>query len=470
MTTNRRELLLGAFAAAAVRDAVWAQGGLITPEQFGALGDGRTNDTDAFAAMSASVNARGGGVIVLRPTTYIVGKQGRGIGRDRRYGIAPAPIMDFVGCRLPLTIRGNGARLRSAGGLRYGTFDPATGRPIRKRMPNYRVGDLAAPYRSMIRAERCSGGIDIGDVELDGNSAALLIGGQFGDIGWQIAGSGLELVDNSGPERISGVRSHHHPLDGIIIDGLAGRGSASVLSKVVCEYNGRQGCSIVGGRNYAFVDCRFNHTGKAGISTPPGAGVDIEGEGGKTIRALLFTRCEFSNNSGVGMVADSGDCADARFEACTFIGTTSWAAWPRMPRFRFLSCNFVGPIVHAFGDPDPERACQFHDCTFRDDPALTPTGRVYGGENSDRPIADLPDNLNVRFDRCRFLLTDRAVLPWTNNLTIFADCELSQRAPARSYPRGTFTGRNVIIGHAILDGYRNRGQLIVNGKLMPVTG
>jgi len=31
------------------------------------------------------------------------------------------------------------------------------------------------------------------------------------------------------------------------------------------------------------------------------------------------------------------------------------------------------------------------------------------------------------------------------NVVIFADCILSQRAPAQSYPRGTFVGRNVLV-------------------------
>lgn len=467
MTTTRRDLLLGAGAIAVLPDAAWAlQGGAaITPEQFGARGDGRSNDSDAIAAMSAFINARGGGEIVLRRTTYLVGRQERRPAGDPSYAFAPVPIMEFFGCRLPLVIRGNGARLRSAAGMRFGTFDRATGTAIRRRMPNLRFGEWAAPYRAMIWVENCSGPVEIADVELDGNSGALQIGGQFGDGGWQIPGSGIQLANNSGPERISRVHSHHHPLDGIIIDGLDRRNASSAFSNVACEHNGRQGCSIVGGRNYAFEDCRFNHIGKAGIVSPPGSAVDIEAEGGKRIRAMRFSRCEFSNNGGAGLIADSGDSEDARFDGCTFIGTTSWAAWPRKPRFRFHDCKFVGPIVHAFGDLDPERAAQFHDCLFRDDPALTQTRQVYAGA-----IANLPDNRNVLFNRCRFLLTHAAVLPWTTNLTIFADCEMSQRSPAVAYPRGTFIGRNVINGNVVLDGYRNRGHLVVNGRVMPLIG
>jgi hypothetical protein len=130
---------------------------------------------------------------------------------------------------------------------------------------------------------------------------------------------------------------------------------------------------------------------------------------------------------------------------------------------RFIQCSFVGPIVRAFGDKQPERATQFHDCVFRDDPKLSPTGKVYGGENRDRPIGDLPNNENVLFNRCKFLLTHQAALPWSVNV-IYSDCVLSQKAPQHSFPRGTFVGRNIISGAAILADSRNRGIIVINGR------
>lgn len=463
MKISRRQLLAAGAAFAAAPSGLLAEPAAITPERFGAVGDGRTNDSAAFAAMAAFVNARGGGEIFLRRATYVVGI-------NSEFGdvvTRPPAIMHFFGCRGSLVIRGNGARLLCQPGLLYGAFDPASRRALRRAMPNYRKAGVRSPYRSMIRVERCSGPVEISDLELDGNIGSLVIGGQYGDVGWQIPASGIELTENSGSERLSAVRSHHHPLDGLIIDGRAGRNGSGTISKLECEHNGRQGCSIVGGSNYAFLDCSFAHTGKAGLASPPGAGVDIEAEGGKQIRNLSFVRCAFSDNSGPGLVAESGPSEGVQFDNCWFIGTTSWSAWPNKPGFRFSQCQFVGAMAHAFGDPDPARACQFVGCEFRDDPALSPTGRVYGGENASRPIADLPANRNAQFDRCTFRLTHDCVLPWSTRLIRYRDCTMSQRAAAQSYPRGTYLGTNRIDGNAILEGSLILGEVILNGRRIP---
>jgi hypothetical protein len=469
MIINRRTLLSSAAALSLAGPRAFAQTErTFTPEAFGAVGDGITNDTDAFAAMASAVRAAGGGTVVLRRGTYIVGRQLQGRAARTGYTFDPAPIMDFVGLQGRLIIQGNRARLKAAPGLRYGTFTDS-GRATRNAMPYLRPGELATPYRFMIRVEDCAGPVQISDIELDGGLAGLAIGGQYGDTGWQINATGLALINNRGAERIIRVVSHHHAQDGILIDGLdrdRAAGAASLLQDVRCEGNGRQGVSLVGGRGYTFERCQFTRTGKAGLASAPGAGVDVEAEQDKRIRNIAFRSCTFADNYGPGLVADSGDSERLSFSDCTFIGTTNWAAWPNKPISRFSRCSFVGPIVHALGDPNPERAVQFIDCTFRDDPALSPTGVVYGGENTDRPIGDLPGNRNVLFRNCRFLLTHRAVLPWSVDV-IYQDCVLSQRATTASYPRGTYVGRNVISGRVTIAGSLILGELIINGRTIP---
>src|SRR4051794_7067320 len=102
---SRRSLLLGGassligLAAAAPGRPEPAQAGTsaLTPEMFGARGDGVTNDTDAFFRLSQEIARRGGGTIALRRTTYLVGRQVRDIRPNTGYAYAPAPILYFKG-------------------------------------------------------------------------------------------------------------------------------------------------------------------------------------------------------------------------------------------------------------------------------------------------------------------------------------------------------------------------------------
>jgi hypothetical protein len=413
------------------------------------------------------VNAAGGGEIVLRKTTYIVGRQLRPLRRGQQYAFEPASILELRKCTKPLIIRGNGARLRCAPGLRYGTFNPVTGSRTRNRMPYFGSGELASPYRWMILVQDCSAPVEISDLELDGGVKGLMIGGEYGDVDRQIPATGLALMNNRSSERLLRVYSHHHPLDGVIIDGADMQrpgGVRSRLEQVRSEYNGRQGCSIVGGRGYDFTGCKFIGTGKAGVATRPGAGVDIEAES-KRVRDLRFVDCTFADNMGCGLVADTGDSDTASFTGCTFVGTTNWAAWPKKPNFSFSSCTFVGPIVSCYGDrANPTRAARFTKCRFLDDPSRSPTGRIYGGSNPDRPIADLSNARNVLFDGCTFDLTHDAVLPWSTG-AIYRNCTMSQKSKRKGFPRGYFAGTNVISGNVDLSGSKINGRVSLNGKV-----
>jgi hypothetical protein len=254
-------------------------------------------------------------------------------------------------------------------------------------------------------------------------------------------------------------------IDGIDEPELAKRVTRR-FENVRSEYNARQGCSIIGGRGLTFSGCQFNHTGKAGLYSPPGAGVDIEAEGAKHNFDHSFIDCEFVDNSGCGMVASSGLSEGGTFTRCKFIGTTSWSAWPNKPRFSFRSCLFVGALCHASDVSDRRLATRFTDCIFLDDPTKSPNGKVYLAAGRSGPIADLNEEGTPIFNRCRFKLTHRAQLPWSIKAT-YRDCIMSQVSPQLAFPRGRFEGRTTIQGNVNLYNSTYAGELILNGKLVP---
>ena len=248
-----RRAFLAACSAASLSAKLNAQSAsALRPEDFGARGDGVANDTRAFGAMSAELSRRGGGTIVLtRGKSYMVSEQSR----RGPFAWSPAPIIDLRGLARPIRILGNGARLRCRPGLRFGTFDPRSGAKTRRALPNYQGDELASPYRAMIVIHDCRGPVEIRDVELDGNLEHLLIGGPFGDTGWQVPASGIWLKNNRATETVVNVLSHHHGQDGAIIEGDPGRNARSRFSRFVARYNGRQGISLTAGRGYDFEDC-----------------------------------------------------------------------------------------------------------------------------------------------------------------------------------------------------------------------
>lgn len=459
---NRRFFVVGAatVAASAVLPALAASArsasGALTPEMFGARGDGRTDDSAAFARLSDAVNARGGGTVALRKTTYRVGTTGP--------TFKPVRLMAFSGCVRPLIVRGNGAKLRCADGQRYGAFGP-DGLPVPGIQKHAPPDSIMRPYGAMISVEKCRGSIDISDIELDGNLDAHVVGGKHGDTGWQIGCNGLSLRDNLGTETLSNLYIHHHAEDGIYIDGIdmPTPGVRRRLVNLRCEGNGRQGMSITGGHDYEIARSSFAQTGRGKIASAPAAGVDIEAERHKRIRNLSFTDCRFSDNRGCGMVADSGDSADVRFLNCTFIGTTNWSAWPNKPGFSFAHCLFLGSLVHPFGSDDPALAARFVDCTFSDDPAQSPTGKLLLRKNLS---ADIAHAQNVLFDRCRFLMQHDGILPWSAGV-IWLNCEMSQRSDEVAHTRGTFRGFNRITGLVDITPSMIEGTLVINGRTVP---
>ncbi len=371
----------------------------------GAVGDGVTNDTEAFQKAARRIEKAGGGTLVIPPGTYVVGKQIHVPGKYPYY--QAEPVFRVKGVKF-LHIQGNKAKLRVAAGLRFGSFDKDTGErfdPPSMPFTDPRYAAQVGHLLHIIESEN----VTVEDVELDGNVGELIIGGAFGDTGRQLAACGLFFV-NCRNVSLKRVHSHHHALDGLMIGwyGLKEEDPPTPheLEDCVFEYNARQGLSWIGGRGLTARRCKFNHTGRAlnggrPFASAPGAGLDIEAEE-SICRDGYFEECEFINNVGCGMVADSGDGGYSRFVRCLFWGVTNWSAWNAKPGLVFEDCTFHGSIVHAYGSDNPALATRWIRCTF-EDRSWTDGRRPYGNF-----LAELNGNLrNVTFDSCTFIANHR---------------------------------------------------------------
>ncbi|HVK88907.1 MAG TPA: glycosyl hydrolase family 28-related protein [Kofleriaceae bacterium] len=383
----------------------------------GAKGDGVTNDTSAFQRAAARIKAAGCGQLIIPPATYIVGRQ---ITKTSSTQTGPyykaEPIFTISGVSF-LKISAYGAKIRVASGLRYGGFDPTTGAPMDATSG---VNNKAEVGRIIFVSSSNKVWIEGG--EYDGNNTRLRLGGQWGNESRQAMATGIGL-DKNLDSTVVDVYTHHHGLDGITV---AHYGSAPTVKKpqrlvrVISEYNGRQALSWIGGWGLYATDCKFNHTGRAinqgggvdsglPLASKPGAGLDIEPNEGSTeiSRDGVFTRCEFVNNTGAGLIAAMGDGGYSKFIDSTFWGTTSYSIWADKPGLRFINSRFYGTAMkahdgraHGTTTPVPAMATYFENCTFEDKPWTD--GKVTR-KNNLYTVADTDDSTGATWKNCTFI-------------------------------------------------------------------
>jgi hypothetical protein len=306
---SRRQMLCGAAALAVPASSCSAApaGAGLRPEQFGAVGDGRNDDYDAFQRMAAAVNQARGGRIELRPgATYFL----------NRYVTADNGVADIIfrGCSA-LDIRGNSASIAVKGDF----F-----REVR-----------ATRGLSGLRLEECDN-VEVRDLQLIGNVQRTTRPPTLGEA----ATHGLMFAGCSNVT-VEGVLARHFAGDGLYIrestrpDGSgrykACRNVAVRRSKFL--FNARQGLSIIQLRGGSFESCEFSHSGYVapdGVNGPygahsPGAGVDVEPHATPTAGRLvdvmtgdiLFRDCDMIGNAGSAFVAAKYEAGQRFMERVT---------------------------------------------------------------------------------------------------------------------------------------------------------
>src|SRR4051812_6126897 len=244
---SRRTFLAALSSAAAAAPIATAESAAsetgLTPESFGAKGDGRTDDTTAFLRLSAALQAKGGGDVDLRAgATYLVGRQ---LPSSGQY-LVGTPILSVADVAR-LVVRMRGATLKFRSGLRFGTFNPADGTPRNVRLPYFdRAG--RADIGHAIDAKNV-GYVSIGGGRIDCNSRGAVIGGEWGDAGRQCAHAGIVSY---GCDRVecSDLEIVDSCLDGIVLGfpGLSGRQAPKpiILRRVSVRRVARNCVSLVG--------------------------------------------------------------------------------------------------------------------------------------------------------------------------------------------------------------------------------
>ncbi len=220
---------------------------------YGAVGDGTTNDTRAFRdAVGAMLP---GEILTVPPGTYM-------LDADPRYCVKLVSDM-----KLELQA---GAKLKAI------------------------TSSLERHYLLWLDA--------VQNVEIyglgSGDQIAEIIGERYRHQGttgeW---GQGIRIVGSS-HITVANVRISDFWGDGITISRKNGVNCRNVIiSEVTCTNNRRQGMSLTGGDHIEVVDSEFSHTN----GTAPEDGIDIEPDSGGSVSNVLIRRCRLGNNKGNGL-------------------------------------------------------------------------------------------------------------------------------------------------------------------------
>ena len=392
-------------------------------KDFGAVGDGKTNDQAAFQKAADFFNQRTKTSAGSSPAVLTIPKGIYLVGRQNPLGNDGIDVLRLAGCR-NLTIQGADSattEIRYASGLHYGAFDPAGQRPFEAPNAFFVDRKYAAIVGTCIVLQNCEN-VAITGLAINGRVGKAVVGGHWGDTGIQLNYDGI-FVGDSRRITLRGLALHHFGRDGIqVLNHLAkslddAQADNILLENLTCNYNGRQGLSVTGVSGLRAVNCSFSHTGRVVIPalgkalfSNPGAGVDLEPENG-FVKNVRLDNCRLVNNAGQALVSDrpAGDHPEATknivIANSLLWGTTNWSAWVTQPDFLFTNCRIYGAFVHGARADNPSEATRFVGCTFED--------RAYHGQTAYGQSLLQSDGTarHMSFTSCRFVGT-RGYLTW----------------------------------------------------------
>ncbi len=437
-------------------------------KDFGAIGNGKFNCTAAFQKAAAYLQANGG-MLVIDSGVYIVGGQRFSRSYTSGSSFFDEPVLSFKKAEYPIIISGYGATLKAADGLKYGSFNPVTGKKDSIRKEGNRSSYYASAF-TFINAVGCVS-ISVTGITLDGNSGKLDIGPAFGKEGIQLAATGISVYNNKKVD-ITDCYIHHCALDAVLIGWTGLKDTDSIyphtLTNVKAKFNGRQGLSWVGGNNLTVINSEFSSTGKAlnngrPLVSKPSAGIDIEIEE-SIIKNGNFINCLVFDNAGPGLSSIGHDTYNINFSRCTFIGTTNSAAYPKSQGFHFDSCTFVGKVERIFGSADKSKAISFKHCLFTMDKNKSPNGKVFG------EYCEFYEGQNVIFDNCEFNAATKRLPIFNNKEIVFLNCKFYQNSNdnfrASAFFKGTTTFEMKGKGKIDATEADIKGELIYNNQKM----
>lgn len=268
-----------------------------------------------------------------------------------------------------------GWTLKLSDGMRFGAFDPVTGEKAQIAASESPNTDYLASTGYLIKLYKAPNVVILGGTT-DHNLSNLVWGGEYGNAGYQVPAYNMWINQSAGAY-VRGHRFLNSPVDGLYHQSTGYYSfldivEPSIIEDCYWENHGRNAYSLTGSANIIIVRPIIHKTGALATGVPqgfgghPGAGIDIEAEGGNPyyIRiidpkivnvekaAIMFVSTPGEVNDvlvsgGVlhswhsdGVISNHGRSRNLKFEDVTIIGSIVDAgATIGLDAFTFERCN-----------------------------------------------------------------------------------------------------------------------------------
>ena len=239
----------------------------VNVHQFGAKGDGTTDDSNAI---NLALSSKAYNISFIKGNTYMV----RGYEDGQPEG-STTGLIETTGLIIPSN--------------KNVDLNESTIKCITNSRQNYNIFTIAEKENIILK-----NGTIIGD--------RATHTGATGEWGYGVA------IKSSTNITLNNLKISECWGDGI---NLNNNGNGSILNKnitinnCICDSNRRQGISIENGDIINVINSQFINTGNNNLYTAPGAGCDVEpGTNQNVVKNVLFDNCSFNSNYGAGLLLD----------------------------------------------------------------------------------------------------------------------------------------------------------------------
>ena len=299
-TEYQEELVNGLFATLIIdNDSV-------NVHQFGAKGDGTTDDSNAI---NLALSSKAYNISFIKGNTYMV----RGYEPGQPEG-STTGLIRTTGLIIPSN--------------KNVDLSESTIKCITNSRQNYNIFTIAEKENIILK-----NGTIIGD--------RATHTGATGEWGYGVA------IKSSTNITLDNLKISECWGDGI---NLNNNGNDSILNKnitinnCICDSNRRQGISIENGDIINVINSQFINTGNNNLYTAPGAGCDVEpGASQNIVKNVLFDNCSFNSNYGAGLILNGTNVSLITVNNCKLInnkqnGSNSSLAILNAKDIKVLNC------------------------------------------------------------------------------------------------------------------------------------